>query len=63
MANTVEYYLFKGFDHKAAEYFAGGKKKIVGVVANRDFTLTISFDNGRKTALRYATASQKRYRF
>ena len=46
MANTVEYYLSKGFDHKAAEYFAGGKKKIVGVVANRDFTLTISFDNG-----------------
>ena len=34
MANTVEYYLSKGFDHKAAEYFAGGKKKIVGVVAN-----------------------------
>ena len=48
MANTVEYYLSKGFDHKAAEYFAGGKKKIVGVVANRDFTLTISFDNGEK---------------
>lgn len=48
MANTVEYYLSKGFDHKAAEYFAGGKKKIVGVVANCDFTLTISFDNGEK---------------
>ena len=46
MANTVEYYLSKGFDRRAAEYFAGGKKKIVGVVANRDFTLTISFDNG-----------------
>lgn len=48
MANTVEYYLSKGFDRRAAEYFAGGKKKIVGVVANRDFTLTISFDNGEK---------------
>ena len=48
MANTVEYYLSKGFDRKAAEYFAGGKKKIVGVVANRDFTLTIRFDNGEK---------------
>lgn len=48
MANTVEYYLSKGFDRRAAEYFAGGKKKIVGVVANRDFTLTIRFDNGEK---------------
>lgn len=48
MANTVEYYLSKGFDRKAAEYFAGGKKKIVGVVANDDFTLTIRFDNGEK---------------
>ena len=48
MANTVEYYLSKGFDQKAAEYFASGKKKIVGVVPNDDFTLTISFDNGEK---------------
>lgn len=46
MANTVEYYLSKGFDRKTAEYFASGKKKITGVVPNNDFTLTISFDNG-----------------
>ena len=46
MANTVEYYLSKGFDHKTAEYFAGGKKRIVGVVANNDFTLFIRFDYG-----------------
>lgn len=48
MPNTVEYYLSKGFDQKAAEYFASGRKKIVGVVANDDFTLSISFDNGEK---------------
>ena len=48
MANTVKYYLSKGFDLKTAEYFANGKKRITGVVPNNDFTLTISFDNGEK---------------
>lgn len=48
MANTVEYYLSKGFDTKTAEYFVNGKKKIVEVSPNRDFTLTITFDNGEK---------------
>lgn len=48
MANTIEYYLSKGFDRKTAEYFAGGRKKIVDVAANNDFTLTIRFDNGEK---------------
>lgn len=48
MANTVEYYLSKGFDRKAAEYFAAGKKRIAGVVPNDDFTLTISFEGGEK---------------
>ena len=37
MANTVEYYLSKGFDRKTAEYFAAGKKRITGVVPNNDF--------------------------
>ena len=48
MANTAEYYLSKGFDRATAEYFAGGRKKITGVVPNDDFTLTIRFDNGEK---------------
>lgn len=48
MANTVEYYLSKGFDEKMAAYFANGKKQIVSVVPNNDFTLTIGFDNGEK---------------
>ena len=48
MIKTVEYYLSKGFDQKTAEYFANGERQIVAVVANDDFTLTISFDNGEK---------------
>ncbi len=48
MANSVEYYRSKGIDEKTAKYFASGRKKIVGVVPNDDFTLTLSFDNGEK---------------
>ena len=48
MANSVEYYLSKGFDKKTAEYFTGGKKRIVSVFPNNDFTLTIDFDSGEK---------------
>lgn len=48
MANTVEYYLSKGFDEKMAVYFANGKKRIISVVPNNDFTLTIGFNNGEK---------------
>lgn len=48
MGKSVEYYLSKGFDKKTAEYFSSGRKKIVDVRANDDFTLTISFDNGEK---------------
>ena len=48
MAKTVEYYLSKGFDQKTAEYFASDRKQIIGVTANNDFTLTISFNNGEK---------------
>ena len=48
MPMTREYYLSKGFDEKTAEYFSNGRKRIVGVVPNDDFTLTISFDNGER---------------
>ena len=48
MSKAVEFYISKGFDLKTAEYFANGKKRIIGVVPNNDFTLTISFDNGEK---------------
>ena len=48
MPNTVEYYRAKGLDQKSAEYFAHGRRKIVSVAPNSDFTLTIGFDNGEK---------------
>ena len=48
MMKTIEHYRSKGFDQKAAAYFANGRKQIVTVVANNDFTLTISFSNGEK---------------
>ena len=48
MTKTVEYYRAMGLDEKTAEYFASGRKKIIGVVPNDDFTLSISFDNGEK---------------
>lgn len=46
MKNKVEYYLAKGFDLKMAEYFADGRRKIVNVIPNDDFSLTLTFDNG-----------------
>ena len=48
MGNSIEYYLSKGFDRKMAEYFSTGRRTIVGVVSNDDYTLLLSFDNGEK---------------
>ncbi len=48
MGKSIEYYLSKGFDRKMAEYFSSGRKKIIEVVPNADFTLTLTFDNGEK---------------
>lgn len=31
-----------------AEYFSKGRRTIVSVVANDDYTLTLGFDNGEK---------------
>lgn len=44
----VSYYLSKGFDKPTAEYFAQGRRTILTVEPNEDFTLTLSFDNGEK---------------
>lgn len=51
MANKLDYYLSKGFDRKTAEYYANGRKKVIDVDPNDDFTLTISFDNGETRIL------------
>lgn len=48
MSQTVAYYLSKGFDRQSAEYFASGRRQLVSVVPNDNFTLTLGFDNGEK---------------
>jgi hypothetical protein len=51
MPRTEEYYLSKGFDLPTAKYYANGRRKIVSVTPNDDFTLTLSFDNGERRLL------------
>lgn len=48
MQKNIDFYISKGFDLKTAEYFASGRKKIISVIPNPDFTLTLLFDNGEK---------------
>lgn len=48
MEQTMEYYLQKGFAPKMAAYFAAGRRTITEVVPNRDFSLTLTFDNGER---------------
>lgn len=48
MPKTVEYYLSKGFDSKAAQYFASGRRKPVSVVIQDSKKLVITFDNSEK---------------
>lgn len=45
MPNSVEFYLSKGYDRKAAEYFAAGRKRLTAVEANPDFTLTLTYNS------------------
>ena len=51
MPNTVEYYLSKGCDRTMAEYYASGRKKVLSVKPNEDFTLFLTFSNGEKRIL------------
>lgn len=46
MGKSIEFYLSKGFTLPMAEYFAKGRRAIVSVSPNEDFTLTLGFDNG-----------------
>lgn len=48
MPKTIEYYISKGFDSKMAAYFAAGRKKLVSVIPNSDFTLLLTFNNDEK---------------
>lgn len=51
MGKTVEDYLKAGYDYKAAVYFANGRRTLLKVIPNDDFTLTLYFDNGEKRFL------------
>ncbi|MBQ2964746.1 MAG: DUF2442 domain-containing protein [Clostridia bacterium] len=46
--HDIAYYLARGFDKEVAEYYVSGRKRIVSVVPNHDFTLTLHFDNGEE---------------
>lgn len=48
MKKDKAFYLSLGMDEKTAEYFANGRRKIVSVAPNDDYTLTLSFDNGEQ---------------
>lgn len=47
MPNTIEYYLSRGFDQRPAEYFLGDRRKITAANPNDDYTVTLTFDNGK----------------
>ena len=59
MPNTVNYYLSKGFDEKAARYFASGRKKPVSVIAEKPSRLIITFDNNEKRLLDMSSLIKK----
>ncbi len=46
MNKDFSYYLSLGLEPKIAEYYASGRRQIINVVPNEDFTLTLTFDNG-----------------
>lgn len=48
MPNTLEFYLSKGFDSKAAAYFAAGRKRPVAVAPQDSTKILITFDNAEK---------------
>ncbi len=51
MKKDKTYYLSKGFDDATAAYFASGRRRITKVIANDDFTLTLTFDNHEEKLL------------
>ena len=51
MQKDVDYYLSKGCDRATAEYYAAGRKKIISVTANSDFTLLLGFEGGERRIL------------
>ena len=48
MKKGIDYYLSIGMEQKYAEYYAGGRKRIISVTANDDYSLLLHFDNCEK---------------
>lgn len=46
--SRVDEYVSKGFDRRTAEYFAGGRKKVVSVTPHENLTLSLTFDSGER---------------
>lgn len=48
MPKSVQEYLKMGFDLPMARYFASGRRTIVKVIAHKDYSLELIFDNGER---------------
>lgn len=48
MAKNVEFYLSKGMPLDIAKYFSDGRKKLLKASANKDFTLTLTFEKNEQ---------------
>lgn len=51
MGKSVEFYLSKGFSLDIAKYFANGRKKLIKATANKDFTLTLTYEKNEHRIL------------
>lgn len=56
MQHDMTFYLQRGFDERAARYFAAGRRRAVAVDALPGETLFITFDNGEKRVYDMAPA-------
>ncbi len=48
MPNSKNWYIDKGFSDKMATYFASGRKKIIKVTPNRNFSISLVFSDNEK---------------
>lgn len=51
MQRDIDFYLKKGFDSKTAQYFANGRRHILQVIPQDNFSLLLTFDNQEKRIL------------
>ena len=48
MRKTADEYIKMGFEPRMAAYFASGRHRAVSVIANRDYTVSVTFDDGAR---------------